>query len=493
MTELFLGVDVGTSSTKGVLVDADGHLIATATREHTVDRPRPDVVEMDGRLWWQEFVSLAAELGAQASGPIRAVGVSGMGPCVLLVDADGEPVAPSALYGVDMRSTAEIAALDAELGREAIFERCDSYLTTQAAGPKFRWFATHTPDAYARARRFHMPASLLVERLTGEYVLDRQSASQATPLYDAGTQEWHTPWAEAVAPGIELPRLAWAGDVAGTVSAAAASETGLAAGTPVIVGTIDAWAEGLSVGAVENGDLMLMYGTTMFLVGNTATRVRHPAMWGTTGLVAGQYNLAGGMATSGAITAWLRDLTKTDYATLSQQAAASGAGARGLLMLPYFAGERTPIFDPDARGTVIGLTLSHTQGDLYRAALEATAFGVRHNVETFADAGVPIERIVAVGGGTAGSLWPQIVTDVLGTPQVIPEKTVGAAYGDAYLAAKALDASVSIAAWNPPVRTLEPSQGDLYTELYGRYRALHEATAELQHAQAAFQRAAFNA
>ena len=128
------------------------------------------------------------------------------------------------------------------------------------------------------------------------------------------------------------------------------------------------------------------------------------------------------MATSGAITTWLRDLTGADYATLSAEAAASTPGANGLLMLPYFAGERTPIQDPDARGTIVGLTLAHTRGDLYRAALEATAFGVRHNVETYADAGVPIERVVAVGGGTTGSLWPQIVTDVIGRPQVLPEQ-----------------------------------------------------------------------
>ncbi len=489
MREVYFGLDVGTSSTKAVLVDREGVVVAQAVREHRVDRPGPGIVEMDGSIWWDEFVSLAHELTATPGVSVAAVGVSGMGPCVQLVDEAGECVTPSALYGVDMRATTEIDELDAELGRDAIFERCDSYLTTQAAGPKFRWFARHRPEAYARARRFHMPASLLVERLTGEYVLDRQSASQCTPLYDAGTQEWHQPWADVVAPGIELPRLAWAGDRAGVISdAAAAVVPGLRAGTPVTVGTIDAWAEGLSVGAVRAGDLMLMYGTTMFLVGNTTQRVQHPAMWGTTGLAAGQYNLAGGMATSGAITGWLRDLTGADYGTLSAEAAAAGAGANGLLMLPYFAGERTPIFDPDARGTVIGLTLSHTRGDLYRAALEATAFGIRHNVEVYADAGVALERVVAVGGGTAGSLWPQIVTDVTGLPQVMPEKTVGASYGDAYLAARLLDDSVDIDAWNPPVSVLEPAASGVYDELYGHYRALYPATRDVQHALAAFQR-----
>ncbi|GAB3707143.1 FGGY-family carbohydrate kinase [Mariniluteicoccus flavus] len=480
MTDLFLGVDIGTASTKGVLTDSSGRVVAQTTRQHRVDNPRAGVFEMDGAIWWDEFVSVSKELGAGSSGQVRAVGVSGMGPCVQLTDARDVPVAPSALYGVDMRATREIDELDDELGRDAIFERCDSMLTTQAAGPKLRWFARNEPDAWGRAQRFHMPASLLVARLTGEYVLDRQSASQCTPMYDAATQEWHTPWADAVAPGIVLPRLAWAGDEAGRVTGRAASETGLAEGTPVAVGTIDAWAEGLSVGSVEPADLMLMYGTTMFLVGNTTHRVRTPSMWGTTGLASGQYNLAGGMATSGAVTSWLRDLTGADYATLSAEAAASQPGANGLLMLPYFAGERTPIQDPDARGTVTGLTLAHTRGDLYRAALEATAYGVRHNVEAYAEAGVAIDRVVAVGGGTTGTLWPQIVTDVIGRPQVLREKSIGAAFGDAYLAARLVDESVKIDEWNPASVILEPKPGP-YEDMYATYRDLHDATRDIQH------------
>lgn len=152
----------------------------------------------------------------------------------------------------------------------------------------------------------------------------------------------------------------------------------------------------------------------------------------------------------------------------------------------YFAGERTPIQDPDARGTIVGLTLAHTRGDLYRAALEATAFGVRHNVETYADAGVPIERVVAVGGGTTGSLWPQIVTDVIGRPQVLREKSVGASFGDAFLAARLLDDTLDIDAWNPAADTLEPRPGP-YEELYALYGSLHEASRDTQHALAARQ------
>ncbi|MGO4341189.1 FGGY-family carbohydrate kinase [Pedococcus sp. 2YAF34] len=477
-----LGFDAGTASSKGVLVETGGRIVATATRSHSVARPDPSRVEMDAEIWWSEFCDTAAQLVGRAGATVEAIGLSGMGPCVALVDAAGAPVAPAALYGVDLRAVEQIDALNQELGQEAIFARTDSRLTTQAGGPKLRWFAERMPDAFSRAARFHTPASLLVERLTGEYVMDRQSASQMTPLYDAQTQEWADGWWERVAGHIERPRLAWAGDLAGVLSSAAAAATGLPVGTPVTVGTIDAWAEGVSVGAVRDGDLLLMYGTTMFMISNASRRLRHPAMWGTTGIRPGQWNLAGGMATSGAVTDWLRELFGVPgFSTLVAEAESSGPGARGLLMLPYFSGERTPIQDPLARGVVCGLTLSHTRGDVYRAALEATAYGVRHNLEAMADAGVQPARVVAVGGGATTSLWPQIVTDVTGLTQVIPTHTIGAAFGDAWLAAGLLGAGGRIDDWNPPARLLTPNDGSDYDELYRWYRQLHESTREIQH------------
>jgi len=291
-----------------------------------------------------------------------------------------------------------------------------------------------------------------------------------------------------ICPELELPRLRWAGEAAGNVTPAAAERAGLPPGIPVITGTVDAWAEAVSAGAQHVGDLLLMYGTTMFLVNTVAERVSHPALWGTVGALPGTRNLAGGLATSGSITTWLRDLTGSGYAELSALAAESPAGARGLLMLPYFAGERTPIMDPQARGVLAGLTLAHTSGDLYRAALEATGFAVRHNVEAMTAAGGDIRRVVAVGGGTTGSLWTQIVSDITGLTQVIPTQTVGASYGGAFLAAS-LIAPVSIEDWNPPLELREPNpdNADRYDHLYRSYRDLYLSTADVAHDLAALQ------
>ena len=479
-----LGVDIGTSSSKGVLVGPTGEVLARATRPHTVQRPSPREVEMDGELWWSEFTWISRELVGSSDARVLAVGVSGMGPCTLLTDDEGVPLRPAILYGVDTRAEPQIDALNNKYTKDAIAQRCGSALSSQAVGPKLAWVADNEPDVFAKARRLFMPSSWLVHRLTGEYVLDHHSASQSVPLYDTRAGAWYAPWWRDLAPQVSMPRLVWSGDVAGSVSATAAAEAGLPEGVPVIAGTVDAWAEAISVDAHNVGDLMLMYGTTMFMVNTVKELLTSPTLWSTVGVYPGTRNLAAGMATSGAITAWLRDLFgSVDYAELLAAADDSGPGAQGLLMLPYFAGERTPIADPRARGIIAGLTVSHTRGDIYRAALEATAMGVRHNIEVMEDSGARIDRVVAVGGGTQGRLWTQIVSDVTGRSQELRSQTVGASYGAAYLAACCVGRPL-IADWNPVVRAVHPVEHTAagYSQLYRLYRELYQTTAGIAHA-----------
>ncbi len=486
-----LGVDVGTSSTKGVLVALDGTILRSAVREHSVQRPAPGHVEMDPRVWWSEFVGIAEELTAPGDLEVTAVGVSGMGPCVVLADEHGQPVRPAILYGVDTRAEQEIAHLTNVLGREEIIAHCGAGLTSQAAGPKIAWVAKNEPEVYARARRVFMPSSYLAFQLTGEYVLDHISASQTNPMYSLRTQDWHPQWAERVAPGLELPALRWAGEAAGTLSPEVTRRVpGLKAGIPVITGTIDAWAEAVSAGTTAPGEMMLMYGTTTFLVAGIAEPMASRTLWPTSGARDGVFTLSGGMAASGAVTGWLRDLTgEKDFTNLVAEAAESEPGANGLVMLPYFSGERSPIADPSARGVIAGLTLSHTRGDLYRAALEAAAYGVRHHLETLEEAGLPVTRVVAVGGGAQSDLWPQIVSDVTGLVQEIPSSTVGASYGGARLAAE-LAHGTDTSGWNPSDHECrpDPSRRERYDQLYRLYRELYPATRDIAHALTRLQR-----
>lgn len=497
MTPVYLGVDIGTSSSKGVLVTSSGEIVARAQRGHATANPRPGWFEHDAEaIWWRDFTALARELATATDGKTLAgIGVSGIGPCLLPADAHGIPLRPAILYGVDTRAIDQIGELEAEFGAEQIRARGGSPLTSQALGPKIAWLRQQEPEIYARTRMLLTAPSYLVNRLTGRYVLDHHSASQCTPLYDLTAQDWNHTWSEHVAPGVALPELAWPTEATGVVSAEATTETGLPAGTPVTAGTIDSWAEATSVGMNRPGDVVVMYGTTMFLIEVTDGIATHPGLWSTTGVREGSYTLAAGMATSGSITDWLATLTTGDFATLTREAAQSPPGAGGLLLLPYFAGERTPLFDPHARGGILGLTLAHTRGDLYRAILEATAFGVRHNLEVMTEAvgaaGLP-RRLVAAGGGTKGDLWPRIVSDVTGRPQQIPTETVGACLGDAMLAANATGNAPEPASWNPQAGMISPDDArrELYERRYRDYLAFYRSTAEIAHRLAADQEAA---
>jgi xylulokinase len=486
-----VGVDIGTSSSKGVLVALDGTELARAAITHEPSRPHPGHVEMDAALWWSECVDLVRDLLRQADDvAVRAVGVSGMGPCVLLTDVAGEPLRPAILYGVDTRAADQITRLEAELGAEEILRVTGSRLTSQAAGPKLAWVAEHEPEVWSRARRLFMPASWLVWNLTGTYCLDHTSASQVDPMYDLRAAAWHAAWSDLLRGRVELPPLAWPGDVAGHVTAEAAARTGLPAGIPVVAGTTDAWAEAASA-PTGLGDLALMYGTTLFMIARDTRPLVHGRLWTTAGLRPGEFDLTGGTATSGAITSWLRRLFGgPDFGDLLTEAGASPPGSRGLLMLPFFAGERTPLHDPDARGVLLGLTLDHGRGDVYRAALEATAFSVRRHLDLMREAGARIDRGVAVGGGSQSDLWPRIVTDVTGLPQALGRSTAGACLGGALLAARTVT-DVDIAAWNPLTTTLvpDPAQAECYDALYADFLSLDAATRPAAHRSAAVQRA----
>lgn len=493
MNELLLGIDIGTASTKAVLVEPGGTIVARGTRPHSLSLPRPGWAEHDAEhVWWTDVVSVSRELLDGRGDDVAAVGVSGIGPCVVPCDAQDRPLRPAILYGIDTRAEAEVLELTELLGADEIFARCGSMLSSQALGPKLLWLRRHEPHVWAATRRWHMASSFVVARLTGDWALDHHSASQCDPLYDLAASAWHAPWADQILGDLPLPRLAWPSEVVGEVSARAAEETGIPAGTPVVAGTVDAWAEALSAAVREPGDLMLMYGSTMFLVAVVEERGRHPALWTTRGIDPGSLTLAAGMATSGSLTAWLRELVGSpSFDDLVAEAAAVAPGADGLLLLPYFAGERTPIMDPAARGTITGLTLRHRRGHLYRAALEGIAYGLRQNLEAMG--GGRELRAVAVGGGAAGGLWPQVVSDVTGVTQELPAETAGASYGDALLAAEGVGLVPAGTTWarRAGVVTPDPALRGLYDELYDLYRDLYRDTVEIQHALARRQLASF--
>ena len=495
---MLLGVDIGTGSTKGVLARPDGQIVATASRTHRMSLPRPGWAEMDAEaIWWGDVAAICRELLPKAAGATLAgVCVSGLGPCLVVTDENTQPLRDAILYGIDMRATAEIEELTERLGAERILERCGKALSTQAVGPKLLWLRRREPELWQRVRRWYSANGFVVAKLTGEHVIDHHTASQCDPLYDLTRNDWATDFAEEVSPGLALPRLAWPSELVGTVTAGAAEQTGLPEGTPVAAGTVDAWAEAFSAGVRAPGDLMLMYGSTMFFVQVLDRLTAHPGLWTTAGVEEGTTTLAAGMATSGSLTSWLQELVGgVPFEQLVQEAAATPPGSDGVVLLPYFAGERTPIFDPRARGVVAGLTLRHHRGHLFRAVYEGIAFGIRQILEFLDGAAGPAQRIVAVGGGTQGGLWTQIVTDVCGREQQLPAQTIGASYGDALLAAIGTGLVPPSTDWSRVSGRVEPDRGNagLYDELYRTYRELYPATTEQVHRLAEMQGRSFEA
>jgi xylulokinase len=488
-----LGIDVGTYESKGVLVDGEGRVLASAARRHELIVPQAGWAEhRPEQDWWDDVVWLSRKLLADshlAPTDIKAVGLSAIGPCMLPVDAAGAPLMNAVLYGVDTRAAREVEELTARIGADTIFARCRNALTSQAVGPKILWLKRNRPDIHAAAAKFLNATSFLVHRMTGRFVSDHYCASNVAPLYDFERRAWRDDLAPDIADPGQLPDIAWTTDIAGAVTGRAAEATGLAAGTPVIVGTVDAAAEAVSVGVLDDGETMLMYGSTIFTIRVGAAPAADPRLWHAPWLFADQHACMAGLATSGTLTRWFADQLARDLppeaalAALAAESETSPPGANGLVVLPYFSGERTPIHDPDAKGAVIGLTLKHTRADLYRATLEGIAYATRHIFDTYAEAGAPPRKIVSVGGGLRNRTWAQATSDVSGFSQGVCRINFGASYGDAFLARLAIGgvSRSSIKVWNPPTDTIAPDlhNAEVYQRGYATFRSLYPRVCDL--------------
>jgi xylulokinase len=489
----YLGIDIGTYESKGVLVDEYGEVVASASKPHKMIVPQPGWAEHRPRQdWWEDFTAICGKILAEsavAASSIRAVGCSAIGPCMLPVDRDGEPLMNAVLYGVDTRAAKEIAELTEAIGADVLLDKCGNALTSQSVGPKILWLRRNKPEIFSRTHKILTSTSFLVHRLTGRFVIDHYTAANSSPLYLVDERQWSDALSADIVVLDRLPELAWTTDIAGGVSTRASAETGLAQGTPVIVGTVDAAAEALSVGVLDNGDMMLMYGSTIFIIMITEARVRDSRLWYAPWLFPDQHASMSGLATSGTLTHWFREHFARELdpqeaiAMLVSEARTSPAGAKGLILLPYFSGERTPIHDPHAKGVLFGLNLTHERGDIFRALLEGIAYGTAHVIDTYLEAGQTPRAIFAVGGGTRNEVWAQATSDISGRRQIVRAKTIGASYGDAFLAALAVGdvRPETIRQWNPVASEIvpDPVPAEVYRRQYRIFRALYPQTRAL--------------
>jgi xylulokinase len=480
--DVVVGIDVGTQSSKLVACDAGGAILAEERIAHGVSRPAPGHFEQDAEaVWWHDVVALLRRFSGRDQLKARALCVSAIGPTALPTDAAGAPLRPGILYGIDMRARQEIAEMNERLGARAAIEICGSALSTQSPVPKLLWLKAHEPDVFRRMERWFTAHSWLIHQLCGAHVVDHHSASQAAPLYDVPNARWREDlWAE-VLPGVAAPALTWPGAQVGVVGEEAARVTGLAAGTPVVMGTIDAWAEAYSVYADEPGTTMIMYGSTFFFIAEAPHFVPSDKFWGTRSVRRDSFSLAGGMSTGGLVLDWLARLFGTDVATVLAAGLAGGGGPTPLLALPYLSGERTPFADPDVRATLFGMDLDTGRDGVCRAFLQGLALAVRDNLDALG-AEIGGNDYVAVGGGANSPGLLQLISNAAGIAQTVPERTVGAALGDARLAAEFLGWDTGRERWNPPAHVVQPAAGSraAFDPAFARFKELYRSTRHLQ-------------
>jgi xylulokinase len=477
---LLLGIDIGTTATKAVLLDPQRGLVAEAERPVTLHSDHPGWAEEDVEEWWSNVIALSRELGTV--GEIVAVGVSGMVPCVVLLDEAGRPLRRS-IQQNDARAGHEIGELREALAGAAILERTGSPITQQSVAPTVAWLARHEPDVLARARTLLGSYDAIVARLTGERSVELNWAVESG-LYDLGTGTWAPDVLAAAGLDPELlPTVRRPEEVVGTLTEAAAAETGLPAGLPVVAGSADHVASAFAAGLVREGDLLVKLGGAGDILLSSSRPVVDERLYLDMHLRPGLFLPNGCMASSGSFIRWFqRELAGgASLEQLDAEGEAAGAGAGGIVALPYMLGEKTPLNDPDARGAFVGLSLSHGRGHLFRAVLEGIAFGFRHHLDIFAELGLVPGRVRVTNGGARSKLWTQVTADVLGLPLETLRSHPGSALGVAFVAGIATGAFED---WSDIERFVEPGpvvaprEHEAYDVPYALYRQLYPALRE---------------
>ena len=493
--DLLLGIDVGTTGVKAILADAQGALLAGAGEEYPTAYPRPNWAEQDPDDWWHAAASVLARLlhgNAAVAERVAAVSVSSQAPTVVLVDAAGRPLHP-ALPWLDRRSAAQCERLHAGVGEEAIVATNGGRIDPYYLAPKLLWLRDEQPGVYRGAHRALVCNGYIVLKLTGAFTFDA-AHGPLTLCFDAARNDWSGALLERMGlnPAL-LPPPSACGEIVGTVTPEAAQATGLPVGTPVLAGMVDATAAALEAGLVRPGDAGEMTGQSTVLIVSSDRPYLGRELIPCGHAVPGQWLVVGAQVASGGALRWVRDqLGEPERLRAAQEgadafdllaalAAESPPGANRLVFLPYLYGERSPIWDSDARGVFFGLSLATRKGDLVRAVMEGAAYGLRHNMEVAEAAGFRTQSLACVGGGARSALWNQIKADVIQRTVHLPRAATGAPMGNAILAAAAAglhpNVTAAVAAMVAPGRAFapDPSNAPRYDALYAVYRGLYPA------------------
>ena len=451
-----VGLDVGTSAVKGVAIDEEGRVLATAVSEVPLSRPQPGWSEQEPEDWWR-----AAEdvLGRLPEGPI---GLSGQMHGLVVLDAEQRVLRPAILWN-DQRTAAECGEIEDRIGFGRLVELTGNRALTGFTAPKLLWLRRHEPELYGRIRHVLLPKDYVRLRLTGELATDVADAS-GTLLLDVRRRDW----SQEVCAELEIP-LDWLPPVYESTEIAGAGDQAAAA---------------LGVGIARPGPVSVVLGTSGVVFSALPAYEHDPEgrLHAFCHAVPETWHAMGVMLSAAGSAAWIRDVLAAELADLEEEASRWPAGSEGLLFAPYLAGERTPHPDPNARGAFVGLAVRHDRGALWRAMLEGVAFGLRDSLELLRELGVKPQSGRISGGGARSELWLRIVASVLGLPLETTESEEGSAFGAALLAGihagVFTDADDAVARCVRPQRRIEPEWN--YDDGYRRFRRLYPTLRPLE-------------
>jgi xylulokinase len=483
---LFLGLDVGTSGIKAVLVAVSGDVIATSTSPLTLSTPRPGWAEQDPNAWWDAtLTSIRAVSAKTGATQIAAVGISGQMHSSVFLDRTGEVIRPALLWS-DGRTTAECVEITERVGGEQRLRElaCNPALEGFTL-PKVLWLRRHEPGAFARLATVLLPKDYIRFRLTGALATEPSDAS-ATLMFDTAHLRWSAEIMHAVDLSLSiLPDVGGSADVLGRITSRAAELTGLPVGTPVVGGGADNACGAAGVGVLAPGEVVTSWGTSGTVLAPTTEPRVDPGLRAHTfcHVVPGTWYLMGVVLAAGGAFAWYRDQLARELsqspdasARLDQEADGIARGADGVTFLPYLQGERTPHRDALARGAFLGLSLAHTRAHLTRAVLEGICFALRDSLTILQALGLSPSHLLLTGGGAHSALIRRMQSEVFGLPVTTVNREEGPAYGAALLAAVGAVAFSDLAAAarstlvRAPLERPDPSSHAEYAQPYERYR-----------------------
>ena len=484
----FLGIDSSTTATKALLMDENGAVAGVAASEYGYNTPRPLWSEQDPEFWWTGTIQSIRQVIDQTGidpHAIEGIGLTGQMHGLVLLDDAGNVLRPALLWN-DQRTSDQCDDIRRRLGKERLIQITGNDALTGFTAPKILWVRDNEPEIYARVAQVLLPKDYVRFRLTGEYATDKAGAA-GTLLFDLKARTWSPEVLDALEiPAEWLPPTLEGSEITGHVSQEVADLLGVPAGIPVVAGGGDQAAQGVGVGAVQEGIVAVTLGTSgvVFTAANTPAIEPAGRLHAFCHAAPEKWHMMGVMLSAAGSLRWYRDTVSpsTGFDELLTGIEALPPGSDGLLFLPYLTGERTPHPDPYARGAFIGLTVRHEQKHMTRAVLEGVGFGLRDSFTLIEGSGLPKATQVRIsGGGARSATWRQILADILATELVTVNTTEGAAYGAALLAGvgagtwdtveSACQKLITVTGSTSP----DPEAAEKYEDFYRLYRELYPA------------------